>query len=55
MFFTAVEKMTAALIPPHTHLPWITVNGEHNINHELKIVNNLVKWACENYKGDIKL
>ena len=46
---------TARLYPPLKYLPWITVNDDHDETKEKDIIADLNRWACKNYKGDIKL
>lgn len=53
-YITAKIK-TDTLNPPLKYLPWITVDGEHNVSYEKDIIADLAKWVCNNYKGDIKL
>ena len=31
------------------------VDGRHINEQENEIKDNIVKWACKNYKGDVKL
>ena len=35
----------SALYPPLSHVPWILVNGEHNIDAE----DNLIQEICDSY------
>ena len=48
-----VALQTGKLNPPHIYLPWIMVDGAHI--EEKEIMDDIVKWACKNYKGDVKL
>ena len=32
-------------------MPWFTVDGTHDEVTQKDILENLVKWACANYKG----
>jgi interferon gamma-inducible protein 30 len=43
--------VTDSLVPAHKYVPWIVANGQHDTTHEDSIQNDLVKWACTNYKG----
>ena len=42
---------TENLNPPHTYVPWIVVNGEHDIGAENNILNSLLAYVCANFKG----
>ena len=55
MVLDDVAKQTAKLNPPHLYLPWIMVDGTHIGDQENEIKDDIVKWACKNYKGDVKL
>jgi interferon gamma-inducible protein 30 len=39
----------------HKYVPWITVNGVHDANAEGDILDSLVNYACQNYKGSVKI
>ncbi|CAG5863935.1 unnamed protein product [Menidia menidia] len=43
--------MTRALSPAHTHVPWITFNGEYTEENEDKAMSSLFHLVCELYKG----
>ena len=39
----------------HKYVPWINVNGVHDAAAERQIRSDLVKYACDNYKGSVKI
>lgn len=43
---------TKALKPPHTYVPWITINGEHSEELQNKAFSALVPLVCDLYKGE---
>ncbi|KAM9322466.1 gamma-interferon-inducible lysosomal thiol reductase [Pholidichthys leucotaenia] len=43
---------TNALDPPHTFVPWITINGEHTDDLEEKALTSLLTLVCNMYKGE---
>ncbi|XP_057696272.1 gamma-interferon-inducible lysosomal thiol reductase-like isoform X2 [Corythoichthys intestinalis] len=43
--------MTRALSPPHTHVPWVTFNGEFTEEYEDKAMSSLFTLVCNLYKG----
>ncbi|XP_063350710.1 gamma-interferon-inducible lysosomal thiol reductase-like [Pelmatolapia mariae] len=43
--------MTRALNPAHTHVPWITFNGEYTEENEDKAMSSLFQLVCRLYKG----
>ncbi|CAB1421897.1 unnamed protein product [Pleuronectes platessa] len=43
--------MTRALNPPHTHVPWVTFNGEYTEENEDKAMSSLFQLVCQLYKG----
>ena len=47
--------ITENLQPPHTYVPWITVNGQHSSTTESNIRSDMVKEVCRIYKGPIKI
>ncbi|XP_034737142.1 gamma-interferon-inducible lysosomal thiol reductase [Etheostoma cragini] len=47
----ANAAMTRALNPPHTHVPWVTFNGEYTENEEEKTMLSLFRLVCQLYKG----
>ena len=55
MVYDLQAMKTDRLVPPHTYLPWITVDGQHDVAQEREIIVDIVKWACKSYKGNIKL
>eukprot|EP00827_Trimyema_finlayi_P000581 TRINITY_DN111_c0_g1_i1.p1 TRINITY_DN111_c0_g1~~TRINITY_DN111_c0_g1_i1.p1 ORF type:complete len:241 (+),score=97.34 TRINITY_DN111_c0_g1_i1:3-725(+) len=48
-----VADKTDALQPPHNYVPWITVNGNHYVDDENKIIENMLGYVCSAYKGPI--
>ncbi|XP_072297959.1 gamma-interferon-inducible lysosomal thiol reductase-like [Eucyclogobius newberryi] len=42
---------TEALKPPHTFVPWITVNGVHTDDLQKKAMSSLVSVVCHEYQG----
>ncbi|KAK2874016.1 hypothetical protein QQF64_004060 [Cirrhinus molitorella] len=42
---------TEALKPAHTHVPWITINGEYTSEWEDKAMSTLFNLVCSLYKG----
>ncbi|XP_028442979.1 gamma-interferon-inducible lysosomal thiol reductase isoform X2 [Perca flavescens] len=46
----ANAAMTRALNPHHTHVPWVTFNGEYTENEE-KTMSSLFHLVCQLYKG----
>ncbi|XP_054644508.1 gamma-interferon-inducible lysosomal thiol reductase-like [Dunckerocampus dactyliophorus] len=47
----ASAAMTRALSPAHTHVPWVTFNGEYKEDHEDKAMSSLFHLVCQLYKG----
>ncbi|AWP10764.1 putative gamma-interferon-inducible lysosomal thiol reductase-like isoform 7 [Scophthalmus maximus] len=43
--------MTRALNPAHTHVPWVTFNGEYSEENEDKAMSSLFNLVCQLYKG----
>ncbi|XP_015826334.3 gamma-interferon-inducible lysosomal thiol reductase [Nothobranchius furzeri] len=43
--------MTRALNPVHSHVPWVTFDGEHTDEMEDKAMSSLFHLVCELYKG----
>ncbi|KAM4629854.1 gamma-interferon-inducible lysosomal thiol reductase [Polymixia lowei] len=43
--------MTRALSPAHTHVPWVTFNGEYTDEFEDKAMSSLFHLVCQLYKG----
>ena len=46
-----IAQKTESLSPSHQYVPWVLVNGEHDVDAENKIGDNLLKYVCDNYKG----
>ena len=51
MTFEDAAFQTNQLDPRHTYLPWIIVDGQHNVAHEIEIIADIVKWACKSNNG----
>ncbi|XP_074523762.1 gamma-interferon-inducible lysosomal thiol reductase [Halichoeres trimaculatus] len=47
----ANAAMTRALSPAHTHVPWVTFNGEYTEENEDKGMSSLFQLVCQLYKG----
>ena len=41
---------TKALNPPQTYVPWVTLNGMHTKDIEIKAEKDLVGLICETYQ-----
>ncbi|CAL1579210.1 unnamed protein product [Knipowitschia caucasica] len=44
-------KKTKALSPPHTSVPWVTVDGVHTEELQEKALSSLVSLVCSKYQG----
>ena len=42
---------TEDLVPAHTYVPWVVVNGAHSQSSESAIESNMVRYVCSIYKG----
>ncbi|CAG5132988.1 unnamed protein product [Candidula unifasciata] len=42
---------TDALVPTHTYVPWVTLNGVHSEAIQSEAQSNLPKLLCDAYKG----
>ncbi|XP_070563047.1 gamma-interferon-inducible lysosomal thiol reductase-like [Ptychodera flava] len=42
---------TEALDPPHTYVPWVTVNGVHTEQIQQEATSDLLKLVCDTYTG----
>mmetsp|Transcript_44876 Transcript_44876/g.51575 ORF Transcript_44876/g.51575 Transcript_44876/m.51575 type:complete len:231 (+) Transcript_44876:34-726(+) len=42
---------TEALNPPHTSVPWVTINGVHTDSIQYQAENDLIKLICDSYTG----
>ncbi|XP_062306311.1 gamma-interferon-inducible lysosomal thiol reductase [Osmerus eperlanus] len=42
---------TRALNPAHTHVPWVTFNGEYTVELQDKAMSSLFNLVCNLYKG----
>ncbi|XP_046864057.1 gamma-interferon-inducible lysosomal thiol reductase-like [Xenia sp. Carnegie-2017] len=49
-----MAKKTNALEPPHTYVPWVTLNGVHTDAIQTAAQENLVKLICDTYQGSPK-
>jgi len=47
----AAAVVTEALIPAHQYVPWVVVDGEHNVASEGLILTNILSFICNNYQG----
>ena len=45
---------TDALVPDHTYVPWITLEGVHTEKIQNEAEDNLVRLICKTYKGSEK-
>ncbi len=45
---------TESLVPAHTFVPWVTLNGRHDDDIQTRAMDDLVKLVCDTYKGKYK-
>ena len=43
--------ITGELNPPHTYVPWVTLNGVHTEDINEKAAKNLLSFICDTYMG----
>lgn len=43
---------TDNLIPKHLGVPWAVGNKHYTDESGDEIINNLLRWACDNYDGE---
>lgn len=48
-------QKTDDLVPAHTYVPWVVVNGGHSQSSESAIESNMVRYVCSLYKGPEKI
>jgi interferon gamma-inducible protein 30 len=46
---------TENLVPAHTYVPWVVVNGAHSQSTESAVEANMVRYVCSIYKGTEKI
>ncbi|XP_077981320.1 gamma-interferon-inducible lysosomal thiol reductase-like [Glandiceps talaboti] len=46
-----MAEKTDALNPPHTYVPWVTVNGVHTEEIQQEATADLLKLVCDTYTG----
>ena len=42
---------TDKLVPAHTYVPWVVVDGQHSSTTERAVESNMLKYVCDNFKG----
>jgi interferon gamma-inducible protein 30 len=50
-----MAKVTEALQPAHTYVPWVVVNGKHSESTESALEQNMVRYVCSIYTGSEKI
>lgn len=50
-----VAVKTDSLVPKHTYVPWIVVNGQHSTGAENAVQLNMVRYVCSIYTGSVKI
>lgn len=49
-----LQHEMAQRTPKHTYVPWITVDGVHDVDVENKILSNMVEYLCSLPQNDCK-
>ena len=49
-----LEHEFALKTPKHNYVPWIQFNGEHNVDFENKIMDNMLEFLC-GLQGETKI
>ena len=42
-----IATFTEGIVPPHTYVPWIIVDGKHDAQIETYIIEDMLKYLCE--------
>ncbi|KAL4508463.1 hypothetical protein ABPG72_003767 [Tetrahymena utriculariae] len=50
-----IADKTDSLVPAHKYVPWVVVNGVHDTDVENAVIDNMLKYTCQNYTGPIRL
>ena len=50
-----IAVQTENLQPSHQYVPWVVVNGAHDTNVENQVMNDMLSYICQNYKGTVKI
>lgn len=48
-------EITEKLVPAHTYVPWVVVNGQHSQSSESAVESNMVRYVCSIYKGSVQI
>ena len=50
-----IAVQTENLQPSHQYVPWVVVNGAHDTNVENQVLNDMLSYICQTYKGTVKI
>lgn len=50
-----VATRTESLQPSHQYVPWVVVNDSHDSDVENQVLNDMLSYVCQNYKGTVKI
>ena len=53
-FGNLFQHIMADRTPKHNYVPWITVNGEHNVTYENEILSSLINFIKKHYPDEEK-
>jgi interferon gamma-inducible protein 30 len=54
-YLVEMAVATENLVPAHTYVPWVVVNGVHSASSENAVQANMVRYVCSIYKGTEKI
>lgn len=46
-----IATETNNLSPPHNYVPWVVVNGVHDPTIEDAVIEDMLKYTCQNFQG----
>lgn len=54
-YLVEMAVATENLVPAHTYVPWVVVNGAHSQSTESAVQSNMVRYVCSIYSGPEKI